>query len=227
MLTLISHHLCPYVQRVAIALAEKRIPFERTYVDLAAKPDWFLAISPLGKVPLLRCDAGVLFESAVICEYLEDAYPETSLLPADPWQRARLRGWVEFATATLADIWGFETAQDEVATRGKALDLRKKFIRVEEVLDGGPFFSGGRFSLVDAAFAPVFRYFDLFDQIADFGVFADLKRVAAWRDHLAARESVQNAVTPDYRQRLSQFLAKRQAYLHLLAEEQGATARTA
>lgn len=227
MLTLISHHLCPYVQRVAIALAEKRIPFERTYVDLAAKPDWFLAISPLGKVPLLRCDAGVLFESAVICEYLEDAYPETSLLPADPWQRARLRGWVEFATATLADIWGFETAQDEVATRGKALDLRKKFIRVEEALDGGPFFSGGRFSLVDAAFAPVFRYFDLFDQIADFGVFADLKKVAAWRDHLAARESVQNAVTPDYRQRLSQFLARRQAYLHLLAEEQGATARTA
>jgi glutathione S-transferase len=52
-LTLISHHLCPYVQRAAIALAEKGMPFERRYVDLAAKPDWFLAISPLGKVPLL------------------------------------------------------------------------------------------------------------------------------------------------------------------------------
>lgn len=227
MLTLISHHLCPYVQRVAIALAEKQIPFERIYVDLAAKPDWFLTLSPLGKVPLLRCDAGVLFESAVICEYLEDAYPEVPLLPADPWRRARLRGWIEFAAAVLADIWGFETAQDEATARGKASDLRKKFIRIEQVLDDGPFFSGDRFSLVDAAFAPVFRYFDLFDQIADFGIFADLRRIAAWRNHLAARESVQDAVTPDYRQRLSQFLAKRQAYLHLLAEQRHATARTA
>ena len=52
--TLISHHLCPYVQRAAIALAEKGMPFERIYIDLAAKPDWFKAISPLGKVPVLR-----------------------------------------------------------------------------------------------------------------------------------------------------------------------------
>jgi glutathione S-transferase len=52
-LTLISHHLCPYAQRAAIALAEKGVRFERRYVDLSAKPDWFLAISPLGKVPLL------------------------------------------------------------------------------------------------------------------------------------------------------------------------------
>ncbi|TGU31135.1 glutathione S-transferase family protein, partial [bacterium M00.F.Ca.ET.152.01.1.1] len=53
-LTLVSHHLCPYVQRAAIALAEKAVPFERVNVDLADKPDWFRAISPLGKVPLLR-----------------------------------------------------------------------------------------------------------------------------------------------------------------------------
>lgn len=73
-LILVSHHLCPYVQRAAIALAEKSVPFERRFVDLADKPDWFRAISPLGKVPLLivRQDDGtdvVLFESAVICEY--------------------------------------------------------------------------------------------------------------------------------------------------------------
>jgi glutathione S-transferase len=51
-LTLVSHHLCPYVQRAAIALTEKGVPFERRHVDLSTKPDWFLAISPLGKV---RC----------------------------------------------------------------------------------------------------------------------------------------------------------------------------
>ena len=68
-LTLVSHHLCPYVQRAVIALTEKQVPFERIDVDLAAKPAWFTAISPLGKVPLLRVgDATVIFESAVILE---------------------------------------------------------------------------------------------------------------------------------------------------------------
>ena len=71
-LTLISHPLCPYVQRVAIALAEKSLPFTRIDIDLAAKPDWFLAISPLGKTPVLKVGDAAIFESAVILEYLED-----------------------------------------------------------------------------------------------------------------------------------------------------------
>src|SRR5208282_5753640 len=75
-LTLVSHNLCPYVQRAAIALAEKRVAFARVYVDLSDKPDWFRAISPLGKTPLLKVASGggeqVIFESAVILEYLEE-----------------------------------------------------------------------------------------------------------------------------------------------------------
>ena len=50
---LISHKLCPYVQRAVIALSEKGIPFGRIDIDLASKPDWFLSISPLGKTPVL------------------------------------------------------------------------------------------------------------------------------------------------------------------------------
>src|ERR1700730_17258211 len=83
MLTLISHDLCPYVQRAVIALTEKAVPFDRVYIDLANKPDWFLAISPLGKVPLLQVDNGVIFESAVILEYLEETQPKP-LYPRDP-----------------------------------------------------------------------------------------------------------------------------------------------
>ena len=52
-LKLISHKLCPYVQRAVIALSEKGVAFERIDIDLANKPDWFLAISPLGKTPVL------------------------------------------------------------------------------------------------------------------------------------------------------------------------------
>ncbi|HEX9449279.1 MAG TPA: glutathione S-transferase family protein [Dongiaceae bacterium] len=222
-LTLISHHLCPYVQRVAIALREKRIAFEQQYIDLAAKPSWFTAISPLGKVPLLRLGDEVLFESAAICDYLEDAYPDHPLHPASPVQRAKHRGWIEFASATLADIWGFETAPDAVAAQRKAAALRVKFLHVEKALRDGPFlndpfFNGAAFSLVDAAFAPVFRYFDVFDVIADFGIFDELDRVQIWRAALASRPSVQDAVTPDYAARLHLFLAKHRAYLHQLTE---------
>ena len=112
-LTLVSHHLCPYVQRAAIALAEKGVPFERVNVDLSNKPDWFRAISPLGKVPLLRVrrddSEEVIFESAVILEFLEET-EANPLHPADPLARARHRAWIEFGSAILNAIGRFYSA---------------------------------------------------------------------------------------------------------------------
>ena len=87
-LHLMSHTLCPYVQRAVISLLEKGVEFERTYIDLSNKPDWFRAISPLGNTPVLVVDGTPIFESAVILEYLEDTQA-TPLHPADPLARAR------------------------------------------------------------------------------------------------------------------------------------------
>jgi glutathione S-transferase len=195
-----------------ISLTEKAVAFERIYIDLSAKPAWFLAASPLGKVPLLQIDDDVVFESAVICEYLEDTIAP-ALHPADPLERARHRGWMEFGSAVLADIWGLETAQDAAGVARKADDLRRRFESLEAHLGDGPFFAGARFSLVDAVFGPAFRYFDVFDELADLGVFAGLPRVVAWRAALARRPSVRDAVTADYRARLLQFLRDKNAYL--------------
>ena len=94
-LVLVLHALCPYVQRAAIVLAEKGVPFERCDIDLANKPDWFLKVSPLSKTPVLLVGEKAIFESAVICEYLE----ETELPPMHPanaLQRAQHRSWMEF-----------------------------------------------------------------------------------------------------------------------------------
>jgi glutathione S-transferase len=214
---LVSHHLCPYVQRAAIVLLEKSVPFKRTLIDLANKPDWFKAISPLGKVPLLKVtlDDGetvVLFESAVICEYLEETLPNP-LHPADPLLRAQHRGWMEFGSAILADIWGYETAKDEAAALAKAAALKLKFERLERALGEGPFFAGERFAVVDAVFGPVFRYFDVFDALVDHGIFAACPEVRAWRAALAARPSVRAAVDADYPERLRDFLDKREAWI--------------
>jgi glutathione S-transferase len=217
-LQLVSHPLCPYVQRVAIVLIEKDIPFERHYIDLADKPAWFTALSPTGKVPLLRlADGTVLFESAAICDYLEEAYPR-SLHADNAVERARDRAWVEFGSSVLATLWGLETARDGETLRLKADELRRKFRQVEQALGSGPWFAGRRFGLVDAAFGPVFRYFDVFDTITDLHIFDGLPRTRAWRAGLAARPSIQAAVTPDYPDRLHHFLATHDAYLHRLAQ---------
>ena len=220
-LTLVSHHLCPYVQRAAIALAEKGVAFTRIYVDLAAKPDWFLQLSPLGKVPLLRVvEVGgredVLFESAVICEYLDDTI-SPRLHPAKPIVRARHRAWIEFASAVLADIAGLYSAPDEAGFAAKKRSLRTKFERLDqEIAPAGRYFAGTRFSLVDAAFAPVFRYFDAFEALAGLDILSGLPRVGAWREALAVRRSVQGAVGADYPERLAAFLAACRSHLSAL-----------
>lgn len=207
-LVLVSHVLCPYVQRVAIALHEKGAAFRRVDVDLANKPDWFVAVSPLGKTPLLQVDDAVIFESAVILEYLEETIAP-ALHPATPLQRADHRSWIEFASTVLNDIAGLYNAADPTAFAAKRGALRSKFERLDDRLVGTPFFDGAGFSLVDAAFAPVFRYWNVFDEIAAFGTFEGLDKVQAWRAALARRKSVRFAAVPDYAQRLHAFLRAR------------------
>ncbi|MBV9835186.1 MAG: glutathione S-transferase family protein [Alphaproteobacteria bacterium] len=211
-LVLVSHHLCPYVQRAAIALMEKSVPFERRDIDLADKPGWFLEVSPLGKTPVLLVEGQPLFESAIIADYLDETRPPR-LHPQDAFERARHRGWVEFASAILTDIAGFYNAPDSATLEAKRDAMAAKFARLEAELGEGPYFAGADFSLVDAAFGPVFRYFDVFDSIADFAVFAATPRVRKWRKALAARPSVRQAVGADYADRLWRFLRARNAEL--------------
>jgi glutathione S-transferase len=216
-LKLISHKLCPYVQRAVIALNEKGVAFERIDIDLANKPEWFLKISPLGKVPVLTVATGkgevALFESNVICEYLEETQPGVELHPDDPLARAEHRGWMEFGSAILGDLWGLETTTDAATFEAKRQALIAKFARVENALGTGPFFAGANFSLVDAVFAPVFRYFEVFDEFGDLGIFSATPKVQAWRAALANRPSVKAAVGADYPQLLRAFLARHNAYL--------------
>jgi glutathione S-transferase len=211
-LTLVSHHLCPYVQRAAITLAEKGVPFERMNIDLDDKPDWFKAISPLGKVPLLRVGDEVLFESSVIVEYLEETQPQP-LHPKDALTRAKHRAWMEFGSSVLGDLWIYETTKDQAAFDAKIKAMREKFERLEGVLGDGPYFAGKDFSVVDAVFAPVFRYFETFEQISASGIFDGLPKVAGWRKALASRPSVTSAVGSDYPERLRAFLTKHNGVL--------------
>ena len=208
-LTLVSHALCPYVQRAAIVLLEKGVPFERRWVDLADKPAWFTAVSPLGKTPVLLVDGEPVFESAVICEYLDETLAPRMHVD-DPLRRARERGWMEFGSAVLETIWRYYTAADAAALQMQRGALLERFAQLERALHPqGPWFAGSRFGMVDAVFAPVFRYFDAFESVGTQGWFDGTPRVQGWRRRLQARTSVRLAVLPDYPQRLLAFLRSR------------------
>jgi glutathione S-transferase len=208
-LTLISHTLCPYEQRAAIVLAEKEVAFERRYVDLAHKPDWFKAVSPLGKTPVLMVDDDAIFESAVICEYLDDTLLPR-LHPADALKRAQHRAWMEFGSGVLNTIAAFYNATDAAALARQRENLHQRFAQLEAVLpEQGPYFAGASFSLVDAVSGPVFRYFDVLESVGEAGFFESLPKVRAWRAALAARPSVQKAVSSGYAAELHRFFLGR------------------
>jgi glutathione S-transferase len=176
--TLISFKLCPYVQRVAIALQEKHIAYDLVYIDLADKPDWFNAISPLGKVPLLKVEQGgeatVLFESSVILEYLEDLGSATLCTRSNQQPKPNVAP-------------GWNSAQSCSVTSGL-------------------FFAGTQFSYVDAVFAPAFRYFEVLDRYTGKSLLEGFPKVLSWRAELAKRDSIRGALTQDYHVLPDQFL---------------------
>ncbi|QWC69357.1 glutathione S-transferase family protein [Enterobacter mori] len=217
-LTLISHPLCPFVQRSAIVLLEKNVPFERVNVDLSAKPDWFLALSPTGKVPLLKVrhadgEDAIIFESMVICEYLNETQDSDSMYADDALERARQRAWIEFSTLTLGNAWQFLNATDQGVADSKRAVFREQLERIESELSSGPYFSGTRFSMVDAVYAPVFRYFSIIDASVSEAIYEGLPRVSAWKAALAKRESVKAAVSSDYAELFQNHLRQHSAIL--------------
>ena len=195
---LISFDLCPFVQRSVITLLEKDIPFRRVNIDLTNKPDWFLRLSPLGKVPVLKIHGQVLFESAVINEYLDEINPP-SMPPADPLQKALNRAWIEYSAELSNLSFTMATTEDEEALARSLASLRERFRHLEKNLGEGPFFNGESFSLIDAAYAPVFiRIAHLLELATAAVIPPECRKTLNWRDAILARESVRGSVIEDF-----------------------------
>jgi glutathione S-transferase len=213
---LISHTLCPYVQRSVITLEEKSIDYTRSDIDLQNKPAWFKQASPMGKVPLLLVNnSHSIFESAVICEYLDEVTPN-SLHPKDYLEKAHHRSWIAFGSEILNNIARLYNADDIEHFQKIHIQIQKSFQHIEKVIYGTPFFSGEKFHIIDATYAPIFRYFDVFDSFSDLKTFTNLPRCQLWRNALRQRKSIQNAVAKDYSSLLIQFLIDRESYISKL-----------
>lgn len=213
---LVSHTLCPYVQRSIITLKEKSIHYTRTDIDLANKPAWFKKISPMGKVPILIVDDNrALFESSVICEYLDEVAAD-SLHPTDSFEKAHHRALIELGSSILNNIASLYNANNKASFQNIHTEIQGKFQFIEKELSGIPFFSGDKFHLIDAVYGPIFRYFEVFDNFTELNTFAHLPKCQLWRKALSQRKSVQQAVSEDYSALLIQFLINRDSYISQL-----------
>ncbi len=184
-----------------ILLRAKDVEFEVTYIDLSDKPDWFLKISPHGKVPVLSVNDDPLFESNAIAEYLDDVV-EPRKHPEDPFKRARNRAWTDFVPDFSKGINIYYTkTQDEVAEKVAAAP---KFLqKLEDAIakergNDGPYFNGPELCLVDAAYAPFLQRLAMVEQFAKTGILRDFPLVQAWSDALLANDDVIGSVAPSF-----------------------------
>ncbi len=189
---LVSFKTCPWVQRAAIVLREKNIDFEFRHIEPDNRPDWFLAISPHKKVPVLRIDDKVsLFESSAISEYLDETI-SPRLHPEDPFERAVNRAWTDYVPTFAEAVTGSAYADSEAEYKEATAKIPTAFERLEKALEKqgkGPLFNGTKYSLVDASYAPFLQRYFYLDRVKKLGLIEKYPRVKAWADALMARPS--------------------------------------
>ena len=193
---------CPYAQRTRMLMIEKEIPFELTEVDLRNKPDWFLAVSPYGKVPVIVDDGQTIYESAIINEYLDEKYTSIPMMPEEPVERAKARIWMDYCTnkyLTLSRKLLVDHGNEELQRENKK-KMKESLIYIEkecfEKNANGPFWLGNNISLVDLHYAPFFERFGAFKEL--FGVEwpEECIKISDWWSAIQKRDSYKMTVLP-------------------------------
>jgi len=157
--------LSPFVRKVRIVLTEKQIPYEPVRANPFEKSPEFLALSPLGRIPALEDEEGrKLADSSVIAEYLEERFPEPALFPRDPYERARVRWFDEYADGGMGpSLTGkvffqrvisaklMRNAADERVVASGLAEVPTYFTYLERELGGSDYLVGGGFTLADVS----------------------------------------------------------------------------
>jgi len=199
-----------------IVLRAKQVEFDVTYINLREKPDWFLEISPHGKVPVLSVEDVPLFESNAIAEYLDEVVPPR-LHPEDPIKRARHRAWTDFVPDFSSGINIYYTKtkaelEAKVEAAPARLEKLETAIRSERGNDG-PYFAGPELCLVDAAYAPFLQRFAMVEEKVRTGLLKDFPLVQAWTDALLASETVTGSVPASFVDEFVANLHRREFYV--------------
>ena len=193
---------CPYVHRTRLVMLEKGIDFQLTIIDTKNKPDWFLKISPYGKVPVIKHGEAILYESAIINEYLNEVFPAKPLLPADAAKRAHARIWIDYCNTRLIPAIGDLRESKKGAERDKAreeLTQRFRFLEKEglaKLSAKGPYWFGAEPTLTDVTYYPHIERLAPVEHYCDFQIPDDCTRFKAWYTAICGRASVKQTATP-------------------------------
>jgi glutathione S-transferase len=205
-----------------ILLRAKDVDFEVTYIDLSDKPDWFLKISPHGKVPVLSVDDEPLFESNAIAEYLDDVVAPPKH-PGDAFKRARNRAWTDFVPDFSKGINIYYTKTKE-AMEEKLAAAPVFLQKLEDAIarergNEGPYFNGPELCLVDAAYAPFLQRLLMVEQFTQTNMLREFPLVQAWAEALVANDSVKGSVADSFNDMFYTNLKNRDFYVGTLLSE--------
>lgn len=216
---LISFSICPFVQRSAVLLNKKSQPFKRINIDLSNKPDWFLQLAPTAKVPVLIVKDGkgelkTVFESAIINEYLDESYGE-SLLSTDSLAKADQRSWIAFSDSLLFLQYRMLSAETQETYEESRDQMVKELLKLSPAA-GKPVFDGQIFSLVDAAYAPLFTRLqwtpDVVELLIEHAERANktetVQRLLSWVAYVAALPEVKKSVADDFDEQLEGYFSE-------------------
>lgn len=232
-LELISLPICPYVHKSIVALCYKRVPFKLTHVDLKNKPDWFMKVSPLGKVPVLRVtlengQVHHIFESSVISEFVDEVTPGR-LHPDDPLERAHNKSFIEMVSTLYVDQFQMAGCSRSTECVTKRRDSLVKRLAAFEQHCKLPFWNGEKFSLVDCAMLPFFLRCELMNKYLHHGIGMDLyskdefPKLAQWSQNLLSLPLVKECAGPDFEDRFLEFLSQKDTVFSTLVQKYNST----
>ncbi len=230
---LCSFRTCPWVQRAAIVLRAKQIAYDITYIDQERdkRPDWFMAISPHGKVPALVIDGKeALFESNAIAEYLDETIAPR-LAPEDPLARARNRAWTDYLPTFAIAVSLTSYANSQEIFDAKKEKIPEPFSKLDAALakrgNDGPYFNGDKLSLVDAGYAPFLQRFTFMNRLKPLDIIERYPHLAAWRDALLADPAVIASTVTDFEAVWQEQLVVRGRWLGRAVSKDGVGASSA
>ena len=158
MITLCGFSVSNYYSKVKMVLLEKGVPFAEEYVKTGSKDEAVLSCTPLGKVPFIRTEQGALCESQVIIDWIEATHPTPALIPADPWQAAKVRELVTFIDLHLELVARelypqafFGGEKDEAAAARVRKKLEKNIAGFKRLARFAPYIAGETFTMADCA----------------------------------------------------------------------------
>jgi glutathione S-transferase len=187
-----------YFNKTRLVLLEKGVEHEQDLTVAPAQSPELLARSPMGKIPFLETEHGVLCESQIISEYLEDRFPEKPLYPADPYQRAKVRELiqvlelhVELVVRRLLGVLFGAPVSEETKNEVRR-DLQKGLRAFLHLAKFGPYLAGAEFGLSDCAAAVHFPMISLVSRMAlGEDVLASIPQVEPYMKLIGERASVQ------------------------------------